>query len=135
MSIYITQDDDVFSTLKDFDPSTAVTEPAGYDPVWNEFIRLGGIVQGGRNRDSGHMTRIQKLSDVRVAGKMGGEATVASGKGSFGDREQRLLAAKVGGSTQGKKNAESGHLSKISQEYWDKVRRGEIVRKPRKKKI
>ena len=134
MSIYTTQDDDVFSSLKDFDSSNAVTEPAGYDPVWNEFIKLGGQVQGKCNKDSGHIQAIQKLVEHSAAGKKGGLATVSSGKGAFGNPAIRVESQKAGGSTQGKKNVESGHLSKISQEYWAKVRSGEIVRKPRKKK-
>ena len=75
---------------------------------------LGGKVQGPINRDSGHMSKIQQMSDCSAAGKKGGAATIASGKGAFGDPAQRLESCRRGGRVQGKKNAESGHLKKIS---------------------
>ena len=76
---------------------------------------LGGTVQGKRNAKNGHMTRIQKLGDVVAAGKKGGATTIARGKGSFGNPEERLKSASKGGKTQGKRNAESGHLKRIAQ--------------------
>ena len=76
---------------------------------------LGGTVQGKINADTGHMARIQKLGDVVAAGKKGGATTIARGKGSFGDPAERLKSAKKGGLTQGKRNAESGHLKRIAQ--------------------
>ena len=74
----------------------------------------GGKTQGKRNAESGHMQRVQKLSDSVTAGKKGGAATIAGGKGSFADPELRLKAASKGGKTQGKRNAESGHLKRIA---------------------
>ena len=62
---------------------------------------------------------------MHEVGRLGGIATVASGKGAFGDPEQRLHSQKAGGSVQGKRNADSGHCKRISQEYWAKVRSGE----------
>ena len=76
---------------------------------------LGGAVQGKINASNGHMTRIQKLGDVVAAGKKGGATTIARGKGAFGDPNERLKSARKGGLTQGKKNAESGHLKRIAQ--------------------
>ena len=71
---------------------------------------LGGTAQGKINADNGHMARIQKLGNIVAAGKKGGVTTIARGKGSFGDPEERLKSARKGGLTQGKRNADSGHL-------------------------
>ena len=76
---------------------------------------LGGTVQGKINAKNGHMARIQKLGDVVAAGRKGGATTIARGKGSFGNPEERLKSASKGGKTQGKRNAESGHLKRIAQ--------------------
>lgn len=76
---------------------------------------LGGTVQGKINAENGHMARIQKLGDVVAAGKKGGATTIARGKGSFGNPEERLKSQSKGGKTQGNRNAESGHLQRIAQ--------------------
>lgn len=76
---------------------------------------LGGTAQGKINAENGHMARIQKLGDVVAAGKKGGTTTIARGKGSFGNPKERLASASKGGKTQGKRNAESGHLKRIAQ--------------------
>lgn len=89
---------------------------------------LGGKIQGPINAESGHMTAIQKLADCSAAGKKGGAATIASGKGAFGDPVQRLKAASNGGKKGGATNAKSGHLDRISNDYWNKVKSGEIKR-------
>ena len=75
---------------------------------------LGGTAQGKINAENGHMKRVQKLSNPVEAGKKGGAATIASGKGAFGDPIQRLESCRKGGKTQGKINAQTGHLKKIS---------------------
>ena len=74
-----------------------------------------GKRQGKINAENGHMQTIQKLSNPSEAGKKGGAATIASGKGAFGDPVQRLESCSKGGSVQGKINAKSGHLKKIAQ--------------------
>ncbi len=74
----------------------------------------GGKIQGKRNAESGHMQRVQKLADWVAAGKKGGAATMAGGKGSFANTEMRLQSASKGGKTQGQRNAESGHLQRIA---------------------
>jgi len=79
-----------------------------------EMQSANGKLQGKRNAESGHMQRIQKLSDPVAAGKKGGATTIARGKGSFGDPKERLKSASKGGKTQGKRNAESGHLQRIA---------------------
>lgn len=84
------------------------------EEIIEERIKLGGKTQGKRNAESGHMKRIQKMSDPAAAGRKGGNATIASGKGSFGNTEERLKSASKGGKTQGKRNAESGHLKRIA---------------------
>lgn len=76
---------------------------------------LGGTVQGKINADNGHMRKIQKMANWSEAGKKGGAATIASGKGAFGDPVQRLESCRKGGRAQGKINSESGHLKKLSQ--------------------
>lgn len=73
----------------------------------------GGLIQGSRNSESGHMREIQKLSDCSAAGKIGGAKTIAGGRGSFADPIERLKSASKGGKVQGKRNAESGHLKEI----------------------
>ena len=80
-----------------------------------EIQSANGKFQGKRNADSGHMQKIQKLSDLSSAGKKGGDTTIARGRGSFADPIERLKSASNGGKTQGRKNAESGHLKRIAQ--------------------
>lgn len=75
----------------------------------------GGKTQGDRNTESGHIMKIQKLSDTAAAGKKGGATTMIRGKGSFADPIERLKSASKGGKTQGRRNAESGHLKRIAQ--------------------
>ena len=76
---------------------------------------LGGRTQGKRNAESGHMQKVQKLADKSSAGKKGGATTITRGKGSFADPVERLKSASKGGKTQGKRNADSGHLQRIAQ--------------------
>lgn len=80
-----------------------------------EIQSANGKLQGKRNAESGHMQRIQKMADASEAGKKGGATTIARGKGSFADPVERLKSASKGGKTQGKRNAESGHLKRIAQ--------------------
>ena len=93
-----------------------------------ERASLGGKIQGKINAETGHMSKIQKLGDIVENGRLGGKATIASGKGAFGDPELRIEVAKMGGKVQGKINAENGHLKNISNEYWSGVKNGEIKR-------
>ena len=76
--------------------------------------RAGGKIQGKRNAENGHMRRVQKLSNTSEAGKKGGAATMASGKGAFADPVERLKSCSKGGKVAGKRNAESGHLARIA---------------------
>ena len=79
------------------------------------YCSLGGKKQGTKNAKSRHIQKIQKLSDPAAAGRIGGAKTVALGKGSFGNPVERLKSASKGGKTQGKRNADSGHLKRIAQ--------------------
>lgn len=98
------------------------------DIEWRKNIaRKGGKVQGSRNSNNGHMKRIQKLGAV-LGGKAGGRQTILLGKGAFGDPIQRLKISSMGGKVQGPKNKESGHLKRIANNYWSKVKSGEIER-------
>ena len=86
------------------------------DPEFRKaYCSLGGKTQGTKNANSGHIQRVQKLSDPVAAGRIGGATTIARGKGSFGNPIERLKSASKGGKTQGKRNAESGHLKRIAQ--------------------
>jgi hypothetical protein len=85
------------------------------DDEKHQICSKGGKTQGKRNAESGHIQQIQKLSDTVAAGEKGGATTIARGKGSFGNPEERLKSASKGGKTQGKRNAESGHLKRIAQ--------------------
>lgn len=82
--------------------------------VLHNMQSANGKLQGKRNAENGHMKRVQKLSNPVEAGKKGGAATMASGKGAFGDPIQRLESCRKGGMAQGKINAQTGHLKKIS---------------------
>lgn len=94
-----------------------------------EASSKGGKIQGKINTESGHMKRIQSLSDVVESGKKGGKRTIELGIGAFGNTEERLKSASMGGKIQGRINSESGHLEKISKDYWKKVKTGQIQRK------
>lgn len=84
------------------------------EDIIHETSKIGGKIQGQRNAESGHIQRIQKLADPVSAGRKGGSTTIARGKGAFGNTEERLKSASKGGKTQGKRNAESGHLKRIA---------------------
>lgn len=89
---------------------------------------MGGKIQGKINAKNGHMKNIQKLVDTVSAGKKGGKKTIELKKGAFGNSEERKKVASLGGKIQGKINGESGHCKKIVQQYWEKVKSGEIIR-------
>ena len=100
-----------------------------------ESSRKVGEKLGKKNRENGHMRAISlaQTKEERIEnGKRGGATTMSRGKGAFANREERLKVASLGGKTQGDRNAESGHLSKISKDYWDSVRNGDIARVKRK---
>jgi HNH endonuclease len=76
--------------------------------------QAGGKISGRANAENGHIQQIQKSVDLVEAGKKGGAATMKSGKGAFGDPKMRLESCRKGGAVQGKRNADSGHLKRIS---------------------
>lgn len=85
------------------------------EEAWLLNCSAGGKIQGQKNAENGHMKRIQKTANCSEAGKKGGAATMASGKGAFGDPTERLKSCSKGGKVQGKRNSESGHLARIAQ--------------------
>lgn len=75
----------------------------------------GGKIQGKKNAESGHMKKIQKLSNSSENGRKGAEICRERKTNSFFDPELKKEIASKGGKIQGKKNAESGHLKRIAQ--------------------
>lgn len=75
---------------------------------------LGGKVQGVRNRESGHMKKIQSLGSS-IGGKKSSEICREKQVNAFFDPKLRAEIAKKGGEVQGKRNVQSGHLKRISQ--------------------
>lgn len=75
---------------------------------------LGGKVQGPKNRDSGHMKKIQSLGSS-IGGKKSSEVCRKKQTNAFFDPNLRKQIASKGGSVQGKQNADSGHLKRIAQ--------------------
>jgi hypothetical protein len=82
--------------------------------IIQELCRLGGIYQGKRNAESGHMSKIQKQG-ASLGGKRSAEVCREEQKNAFFDPSLRTEIAKLGGHAQGKKNVESGHLKRIAQ--------------------
>ena len=74
----------------------------------------GGLIQGKRNTESGHIQRVQKLSDCSIAGKKGSTKCRELGVSAFFDSKLRKHISRLGGKVQGKVNALSGHLKRIS---------------------
>jgi len=92
--------------------------------------RLGGM----KNKESGHMRRVslQRTKEERIRiGKKSADTCRKKQVNSFFDPVLRSIACKKGGEVQGKNNAGSGHLKQISNDYWNKVKSGEIIRKKR----
>lgn len=87
----------------------------GKDEFLAERAKLGGKTQGTKNVESGHMAKIQPMSKKFGGPRKGGLTTMSRGKGAFADPLERLKSATKGGLTQGKRNAESGHLKRIAQ--------------------
>lgn len=75
---------------------------------------IGGQIQGKRNAESGHMVNIQKIGSS-IGGKKSSEICREKRVNAFFDPVLRNEIARKGGQTQGKNNAESGHLKKIAQ--------------------
>jgi len=76
---------------------------------------LGGKVQGKKNAESGHMKNIQKLGNLSKNGKKGAEICREKKVNAFFDPYLKKEIAIKGGKVQGKRNAESGHLKRISK--------------------
>ena len=100
----------------------------------SRLCSMGGTIIGGRNRDSGHMARIARAIPIDKRLEFiarGVEKQRSEQSGSFFNPDLHREAARKGGAAQGKVNAESGHLKEIAQEYWARVKAGELP--PRRK--
>jgi len=101
---------------------------------FEELAKLGREKAGQRNKESGHMRRISLAltpEERTIIGKKGAEACRKKQVNAFFDPVLRNEIASLGGKAQGKINAESGHLSEISQNYWNDVKSGKRERKKR----
>ncbi len=92
------------------------------------YASLGGKVQGKRNAENGHMLKIRQMVDEekRIANLK--ESLHENKTGCFLDPVLRKRSSSLGGKTQGKANADNGHLKNISKQYWEDVRSGKITR-------
>lgn len=98
---------------------------------FEERAKLGGARQGRLNAETGHIQKISKAQtreERSVNGKKGSSVCRSKSVNSFFDPMLRANIASKGGSVQGKRNAESGHLTNISREYWQAVKDGKIDR-------
>ena len=86
----------------------------GKEEIISELCRLGGIKTGKMNKDSGHMKNIQHLG-ASIGGKRSSEVCRELQTNAFFNPILRNEIAKLGGKSQGKNNAESGHLKRIAQ--------------------
>lgn len=75
----------------------------------------GGTIQGKNNSKTGHIQKLGNSSDHSVIGKKGAEACRQKQVNAFFDPKLRKEISSKGGKTQGKRNAESGHLKRIAQ--------------------
>ena len=75
---------------------------------------LGGKKQGQKNRDTGHMKKIQ-LIGCSVGGKKSSEICREKKVNAFFDPVLRKKIAATGGKIQGKNNSENGHLKRIAK--------------------
>ena len=76
-----------------------IEDPALAGEVLDEHrsrVKRMGDVQGPLNRDTGHMARIQQLSDCSAAGKKGGSITASKGVGCH-DPKYLGVGGKIGG--------------------------------------
>jgi len=92
---------------------------------------LGGKIQGKRNAENGHMRRIQQNISPEVRKQICRRAAETCRRlkvNAFFDPKLRFQICSKGGKVSGRNNAQSGHLGRISNEYWRKVKSGEIVR-------
>lgn len=91
----------------------ALSGQIGKEEIIREVNQENGKLQGTRNRSSGHIQRAQKLTTPNMC-TLGGKKTIALKKGAFGNTIQRLVSASKGGKVQGRKNAATGHLKRIT---------------------
>lgn len=89
------------------------------DPrMYTEMYRHYGNI----NRDSGHMRRISLAippEQRTINGKKAAETCRRRKVNAFFDPKLKAKIAALGGKAQGENNAKSGHLKKISENYWN----------------
>ncbi len=79
------------------------------------FGSLGGKIQGPKNVDSGHWNKIRKLGGFENMSPRALEAMYCkAGKAAVESGHLQKIAT-MGGMVQGKKNAESGHMSRLGK--------------------
>jgi len=81
----------------------------------NKIRSINGKKQGEKNAQSGWMLKIRLLMNPKETGKKSAEFCRKNKINSFFDPEILKEVRKKGGHVQGKKNAESGHLQRISK--------------------
>ena len=105
---------ETFGKHEDYVAWKALSGTIGKEELVKELMRLGSIKQGKANAESGHMKAIQKLG-ASVGGKRSSVICREKCVNAFFNPELRKDIAKLGGTIQGKANAESGHLKRIAQ--------------------
>lgn len=99
--------------------------------IIHQLCKLGGTIGGNKNRESGHMSNLGKSMplDLRLKNiQIGVEKSRELKLGCFFNNELRLKSCSLGGKVQGKINSESGHCKRISENYWQGVKEGTIIR-------
>ena len=80
--------------------------------------RTGGLIQGRRCVENGHLARICVLG-----GRIAGRAAAKSGQiASIATPESRAKGGRMGGRIAGRKNVESGHLTRLAHNRWHVAR-------------
>lgn len=101
-----------FGKIQDY---TAYRLLAGIGDKHEEIARLGGKIQGQRNRDSGHMSRVGKMKNTERQKEASRKAMFEKMNNCFLDPEKQKTSCSLGGKKQGRANAESGHCAEISK--------------------
>lgn len=107
----------------------------GKEELVAELMRLGSIKGGEINRLSGHMSRVGSSisSELRKEIVAKAVATMREKKlGCFFDPDLHRIVARLGGLAQGRQNAKTDHLKKISNDYWHDVYSGKKSRNIKK---
>lgn len=77
------------------------------------YSKLGGLVTGKRNAETGFINAIKTAESLRLGGIRGAEAGRSTN--CFYNKEKHAIVAALGGKAQGKINASNGHLKEITK--------------------